>query len=580
MENKNEQKEGYRGIYLERSGESSRNLTETLLDPPELPLDEQEKLLAYQFEAELYNQELDTGKLVSEIIRSHKKEDVIAPFFFAEAFLTSNIDLSSLGNPDFNSPEDVYTWLVAAIQQRTIDAGTLSELAKESRAYYEQHAAESLALDGTLSPELTDYMPLVIEPEPFADTATDIQAIRGYLLDQRKIYKEGDDRLESAKRAIVDIYLAKINDLIAADTPVAGYLYDQAKLLEDKETMVMAELAAPKGLREALNSETKTQSSVLKRLDYMRNGMAINENGAADVNSSKLDSVEQSNPSETAFSEEQKAILQKTMVIPEEMQHIFTSILSKANLLSTEDSKTWTKDRRNRASDNLFQVVINPTQSSFSVDSISGTYQIPSVSRSLYDVMTIGGFHELQHINQAQADMSLANVVKIAELKGRRVSGLREAGANIKQREAEEQFFGSSKPIALTYAKAIEKIKETGSIAEAAQGFYDEKLRLFPQGNKEQLAKEAAGRVLRLARAGISSQPLVYVEEGIMAAELKGAPAAVGERATTITALDLVDQLRLHKYGLLPTDQLERGIDWTELILETVSPYVNKALNR
>lgn len=108
----------------------------------------------------------------------------------------------------------------------------------------------------------------------------------------------------------------------------------------------------------------------------------------------------------------------------------------------------------------------------------------------------------------------------------------------------------------------------------ATRAFYEEKRRLFPDINADMAAKEAADRVLRLiGQGGINSSSMSYAEGGLFEVELERAPVNVRQRAGAITTLDFVDQLRLHRYGLLPV--LNDDIDWSTHIIGALQKYLD-----
>lgn len=78
---------------------------------------------------------------------------------------------------------------------------------------------------------------------------------------------------------------------------------------------------------------------------------------------------------------------------------------------------------------------------------------------------------------------------------------------------------------------------------------------------------------------GANSQPMSYAEENIMNAELQDADPRVKSRATLLTSLDLDDQQRLHRYGLLP-DAHAGEVDWAPYLMATLQPFIERALNR
>ena len=110
-------------------------------------------------------------------------------------------------------------------------------------------------------------------------------------------------------------------------------------------------------------------------------------------------------------------------------------------------------------------------------------------------------------------------------------------------------------------------------MGDAIKAFYDARLRSQPNINLEKAAREASDRVLRLVRGGINSQPMVYAEESIMMHGLSEEDSDVQQRALAVTGLDLVDQVRLHRFGLLdvPTGT---SIDWSEYIMDELKQYI------
>lgn len=577
--NSNE-KLGYQGMYLERNGENARQLLDELMRPPELPLDESERLEALQFEASLSELPVGDETTMDKLISSWVLEEDAAPFFFAKPFIDGKIDLSHHGAPTFNSETEVYQWISEQIQSGYSTPKQLAALAKSSLGHYKKEVAADLVSGKAIDTEALSGRPFVLDPQKLIETRHQLTQARRLLLEERSIYKEGGERLDGAKRAISDVYLARVNELIAQSIPRTDYLVDQSRLIGDVKTATEAVNALPSGLKDGILNE-KTRPDVLRRLDFLRNGMTLNERGEpSGVNPITLvPPEERQEAASSMFSPEQRRVLKSVELQPEATLTIFTNILSKAKVLSAEDSSTWTDDRGKPAEDGLFQVVINPGKDSFEVVPETAVYKVSSVPRSIYDIMVIGGFHELQHVNQAFADREIGESLRIGRIKGKRVSMIREAGANIEQRGAERAYFGVSKPFATSYATALEALERGTGMAGAITAFYDEKRATDSEITPEKAAEMAADRVVRLVRqGGVSSQPMVYAEEAILNAQLAGAPLEVRQRATAITSLDLVDQARLHKYGLLPEASGEK-IDWAQLVLEELQPYIDEALS-
>lgn len=578
MTNINKQLEGYNGIYLERSGIDSAALTQTLVEKPTMPLGDEEKAEAYGFERQLGAYELREGVTFADVLRRHKGEDVVAPYFFADAFISGAVDApEGVDMPEFHTSDDVYLWIADGVSNKSISPAILTSMAAKSSGVYKSKTAEALVNGDRLSEEDVESQSIVVNPEVFVQTSIDLRNARKLLLEQRAQYARNIPGVDGAKRAFVDVYLGKVNSLLAADIPVIDYLAVQSEMIGDEATQEAAMSIMPKGLRSALQS-SEHRESTLRRLDYLRNGMGIDADGNATAVAKEVRPIHSPERVEALFAPEQLKKLQSYMVAPEQMQTIFTNILASAGKLSNEPPETWSVKRSHRASDELFQVVINPTIATFAVDGRSGAYKVASGPRSLYDVMVVGGAHELTHINQVEAGVLLSQQLLIADLKGKRISMLGEAGANMNQRAAEQELFGGSKPIVMTYARALQALESGKGRVEATEAFYKEKLRAFPDIDPRAAANEAADRVLRITRkGGFNSQPMVYAEESIMIDELQHASLAMRERASAITSIDLVDQVRLHQYDLLPHME-QAAIDWMPLVLKELDPYIKDAL--
>lgn len=583
IETNSTEKIGYRSLYLERSGEHAHELVDSLLNPPELPLSDAEAVKVLDFEGGLYSTLIGDLGSIGSILREKPEESQDAPLFFAEAFLKREISVENLSVPLdlplFESHHEVYKWIVEMTRIGEISLADLRELSKQSTAFYRRSISDSLLNNVDYAEEDVEAMPIVLDARRVANEIQAYTAVREYLLELRTIYKEGGNRTDGAKRAVIDVYLAKTNTVISEQIIYADYLMQQFSLLDNDIAAAMAMTLIPDGLRSAMQ-DPDTKKRLLKRLDYIRNGMGI-DNGVASPVSDRLydQSVEQSREA-GMYSDEERLVLKKTMLQPDEMVAIYTQVLQKAGMLSAEDSSTWNPDRKTRASDGLYQVVHDPAKPhSFAVNGESGVYKIPTVERSIYEAMVVGGAHELKHIDQSEADREVGRTIKLSNLKGKRVSGLREAGANATQRLAERKWFGITTPISLTYVRALQVLGEGGSIGDAAKTFFIEKRQVDPEQSAIKAADEAADRVLRLVRkGGIGSQALVYAEESILEDELRGSDPEVIARATAVTSFDLVDQVRLHKYGLLPNIGGTKTIDWLSLVQEAVQPYIDKAL--
>lgn len=575
--------EGYRGPFLKRNGEDARAIAEKLVLPPERPLNEVEILDVRDFESKvLFDYEIEPGLTIEGVVRKHKSDDITAPRVFAEAFVRGAVKVpEGIELPAFTNHQEVYTWFAERAEDKSIATDTLRNIAKGSATYYKNAVAQALLKNETIPSELEARQSIVLDPDAAIELAANTLIARQHLLEIRSLYsEETGSNLDGAKRALTDAYLAKINAEIASDTPMMNYLISQAELTHNPELARAAVSAIPQGFQAGLSTEGGFSQSEMDRLDYIRSGMGLDSDAKATPISEKLfaggyEEIQRTSH-EAIFTPEQVEVLRQTMLKPEQMKQLFENVLKKQNLLSVEPASTWNTERGKRAADELFQVIENPGKDTFEVSGTDGTYRHASVPRSVYDVLFTGGTHELTHVDQAQADVKLGEQIKLAGLKGKRVGVFKEGGANAKQRAAEMEYTGQSKPVALTYAKALQVLRDGGSLMDASRAFFDEKRVIMPEVSPADAAKEAADRVLRLLRRGGSSAVLSYGEEGVIADELAEASDEVRIRAGAITSLDLVDQYRLHRYGLFKMDE-DAGVDWTPIVLEELQPYIDEA---
>ena len=569
-------------IYLERSGKRSRELSEKLLQSPDDPLDANEFREVEEFEKKLCDYQLGNGVSIEELIRK-RGGNVQMPRFFADAFLKGHVHVDGLEGEirQCQTPEDVYSWLARSANNQSVSEENFLSMALQSGQYYRTEMAQALLKDEKPKDQILDSMPIAIDPKKLLEYTGATLEARHHLIDLRAHYHANAHGLEGAKRAFIDIYTKVINGAIASDVVTLKFLVQQAELIGDEDLAEAAYNTLPNNLRRAA-VDTDRSHALAKRLDYIKNGIGYDEQGRASAVDKAVflqSDVEQETSLETpVYTPEQREILRNTQVNKEVIQLVLKQVIADAGLLSAEDESNWYVGRGQRASDGLCQVVYQPTKNTFEFNRLDYTLRTPNASRTLYELMTVGS-HELTHINQSLADDIFGQLFRIGILKGRRIAMIRETGANIVQRQLEQQLFGESKPVAYAYAKAIKELEAGKEIFDVTKAFYDEKLRAGNGMGAAAAAKEAADRVLRLMISdGTNSQPMSYAEENIMSSELADAPQEVRQRATLVTCLDLDDQVRLHPYGLLG-DMNHTTIDWIPLLLNRLQPLIDRALS-
>ncbi|MDR2063636.1 MAG: hypothetical protein LBQ02_02485 [Candidatus Nomurabacteria bacterium] len=575
---------GYEGVFLERPNEHAKDMLDVLTKPPERPLTDEEKVAAYQFEKNLLEMNLRGHATIEEVIKNTKEESFTAPMMFSEPFLEGKVTSDKIDIPDFESHEDVEWWAAEQAANPETDKAELRKIFNASAKVYKEKVAEMM-LAGAEIPEETFYgMSLVLKPQEVAERMADLLEARAKLKELRKTYTEATaDNLDGAKRALADVYLSKINALIAEMAPISEYAGTQELMIGHEESFAHIMNVMPATLREQI--EKGNLEKVFRNLDFLRNGASL-EGGKWTGVSKRVrqlvgeeNATDTSKPHEAMFSESQIEQLKAYVVQPDEAASLIENILAKAGKLSAEKPDASSAERTNRASDGLWQVMISPDKSIYSVDGLRGLFFVTSEPRDLFTTLTVGCAHELTHVNQFDMNREMGKVLKVANLRGKRTSGFGEAGADLQQAELEMKLAGSHKPRALTYGEALKVLEDGGNVADAIKAFYREKMKMFPNMDKHKAALEAADRVMRLTRmGGVNSQAMTYAEEAILMDEIKDLPEDVKSRATAVASLDFVDQARLHKYGLLP--DVEGGaIDWQPLILEAANDMLNKIAN-
>jgi hypothetical protein len=570
-------------VYQERSGQGMAEVAEALASPPEFPLAADQLEEVYEFENSFFDCPLQPDQpdvTIGNVLRSSQLEDNAAPLFFAKPLVDGRV--CNEDTPAFSNSQEAYHWLAARIESGK--SGGLLELARQSLKYYtEDLAAELLA--GTpaaqIDPAITECQSLVLDPQVTLKHYEKLMRAKQLIQTTYAAHKAAAsnwDVVSDAKCEVLAVYMGKVNDQLALYWPRLGYMQKQAQLTGNDALWLQAAQVLPTWEHQrVLASEDKAQH-FYRRLDYVRHGMGHDAAEQPHPVSDRLWQLARSGaPSAPG---ERRQALESETVEPEDMSALFTKVLRRAGRLSTSDPTAdgpdkFYPERRHGASDGGWQVVANPAGNTFMVDSLSRTYRVPQEPQSLYSVLFVGGAHELRHVNQGDGDQAVQSRLKIAGVKGKRVSPLREGGANACQREWSERLIGAaaSGP-AMTYASAISAMVEGKGVAAAAEAFYHTMLQ---DTKPAQAAKRAANRVTRLLRCGGSStQAMAYAEEWLLSDSLAAASPAARKRATEVTCFDLPDQLRLHRYGLLP--QPPEQADLMELLLDEIG-YPKESIN-
>ncbi|HYH74653.1 MAG TPA: hypothetical protein VD735_01700, partial [Candidatus Saccharimonadales bacterium] len=525
-------------------------------------------------------------------LQASKDEAIDVPPFFAQPFIDGVVQAE--GMPAFASTPEVYQWLAHTAEQGG-QTKQLRTLAGESLIHYKTALAAELIAEkpaAAIDPAIAAAQSIVLEPEATLEHFAKLQLVRDTVRAEYKQHKlpyGSWDVADEAKLAILEIYLGKVNDQIANYWPRIGQIQDQALATGNDELWLRAAQALPSWKHQAILAEQEDRRSFYRRLDYVRHGMGHDGEGEPHAVEYRLRQLaaaamhQVGRPPEKppVFTREQEAEMRAIKVTPDNHRDMFVQLLSQTDKLSIhnpdeEGPNKYTPDRTHPAADGKWQVVFHPTKKSYKVDSVAKVVMISPEDVSLYNVLVVGT-HEAEHVNQGDADSAIGQQLQIANLKGKRVGPLREGKANEVQREGELQFFGhnASRTPAMTYAGAVEASWERHDLVASAVAFYRARREATPGSTALGAAKEAADRAIRQLRGDTTNtQALSYDEYQLLVDAVAEAPQSVRDRAAQVTCFDLPDQLRLHKYGLLPVPP--HRLEFTPIILELVKAYYEK----
>lgn len=482
------------------------------------------------------------GRTVGESLSAFQLDDKQCPPFFLSYFLQSDGRVVEYGDgetheiPPLSTAEDVREWFsrsaVAGIPREMFHA-----LAKNSQKFFADQAVEKLA-QGIEEPIDDRYELFNIDPATTVTQLTDFLRARNVLRREGLLLADDVSNLGDAKRAILEIYIAKINHHIADYLPRAAQIVEQAQYEQQAYEPLMSAMIAsmPKSLAQLIIGGVDRRSVIQRfehRLDLLRNGLANTPSALSSAVDTKLldytpAKAEQSEHSVPLFSAEEITILQNTIISPENGALFIRALLDK------NGRHDW-------------PVVPNPTKNTYEASPGKGMFLNTTIERSALELLVVGMIHEPIHIDQKVNADALAEVFKIAGLGGKRSGGIREEGAMREQRRVSDIFIGQqSHAPNLQYARAVHALEQGGGPLDAVEQF-------LPNNSVGATKVRAAvDRVIRLIRKGENTQPMVYAEGYLLDESLHNLEQQYPEVGVHHTTFDIPDQLRLARFGLLP----------------------------
>lgn len=463
------------------------------------------------------------------------------PVVFPQYFLSDGYQKDSVAGEQFGTTYDVEEWFAKQALDES-NKQTLLALATKSQFY----AIESYT-NG--EDEVYNECTLInIDPvgtiSQFRKMINTKQIVHDYRIELIDYLGESEDynpdrNYAYAQLMILDIYMAKVNSVIASYIPRLVAIIEQSlheidgyKELND----AIWEELLPEDIVELI-AKNDTWDELYRRMDEVRNGTSA----SGPVDESLFIAPEQVSQSEGMLSSEEKDKLEKILVEPEVIKEMMQKVLQSVGL------SKWVAEQ-------------NPGKATFQIIGEERKFYTPTVAATIKRILTVG-VHEFMHVVQSENDNS--SKLNIAQVKGKRSIGVREAMGKATENEILKMLFGETPKPAATYADAINVILEGGTPSEAANAFASQ----LSSGDRS----IAADRVIRLLRQGFNSQPMVYAEASRMPTALEHIRAGYEEVNGGVTGFDLPDQIRLARIGLL--EQGESAIDDIQVLIELIKVF-------
>jgi len=568
---------------------TTEELIAELVSNPQQPLSEEQKLQACDYAAGLFAGRLDDLSVETDLTMqqlqgmhtlSHKQT------FFVEYFAdqTGAADAETLGVDGDDQAEICHMLTDTKRMESTITGDVRKEIAERSALWakqkYLQQLTQPAETDADFKPPL--HLTVNYDPSKLLAKAEAVKAYRRFYAEaKRRTADEPDQLLADAKRALISVYVGRLNAMAAVDV-FPGLLSLEEQLVRSESNFQTGEWEAKlRAVAPAIGDihDLEGEERLRARDVYARHLDAIRQGAPFE-----LDEVDENEA--TVFSQQALrdlgdaiAALAPQVNGPDELTELgrelediswdatqikafFEAVLREWGMLS-QHKTTWQEsdDRDGFAEDEKFQVVVTPRRSNLSVDSTRRIVNIPeSCVRSLVSVYPAGALalvaHELSHVLQAYADYELGKQIPLARIKGRRYRILREAGGAYQEKILQRDYLGASKGANGHYFHAYIAKSEGKSRIEVARVFYDSvkaDRELSPKED-EQTRELAIGRTARLYRhGGQNSQVLDYVEQSVVCDILMQhlQPEQVDAFLLGSASFSLEDSALLHRYGLL-----------------------------
>jgi len=429
-----------------------------------------------------------------------------------------------------------------------IDAKALDKLAGNStmvadKAMVSQFEKNGFTtLDGIKEPEIVI---VVQNPEVLAEKIAKYRQLKNFHRDYARKLEGKKDPESQAVQVVLKIHQRRLNQLLAEEYPLAAVAHTQLKAASNAHNEQVVQILG--GSVRALEKFTGKESARLfARLDRYTEGAGdfVGEGNKRDrtvlsTQALELALVDQGTKQSTTkeitdyrYKYVDKEKLKQTIIGTDEFIGLAKKSVAAVGLLSAQEQ--YDPRRPGWASDNKVQVIEDPNVKNLSFDPRQGVYRVPSnLDRPISSITPAGAIpandheqaHMWRHYNKARLGLAITDRVGMD-----RFDINAEAGAIAWETEAQKKLFGQDRPTNPHYLRAVQAKLAGGSLKDTAKAFYDSVMQQDPKGDKRKAAELAFNRAGRLFRRGgkysdnsrhlTNSQPLVYLEQEILAQEL------------------------------------------------------------
>lgn len=500
------------------------------------------------------------------VMNTDERRPMFVPgYLMSEAGRASARALLDIELPDFETEQAAHDYLLSFDYRAHANKKGFSDLAKRSEIAARDPIAKALVA-GEI-PNTPLRIEIITDPELYLEKAIELRRFKDALkqtrVDVRGQQEFGND-VDDAKLLMIDLHLARVNELLAQLYPgLAGILRQADAGAWGEDGDVYRSIIEDVSPTISSSDYYKNRSAGL--LDKLRNGASLRD-GISSVESQttahKVDHIGAplAELDEAFFTKEEIDAMRHEVFTEADIAEAMRLVLDEWGLLSSETD--WSQERDGWASDGKWQVVIDESFDNHKIVGKQGIMAVPTgQERTLMQPLPAGVVpltdHELEHVLQGHAARSNPNGLMLSRLgiHGARSSVFREAGGKAREVASQREYFGQQQQPNIFYVRALRVMTEGGSEGEAIRAFYEAAIEQNPDEDRMKLARTASLSTQRLYRyGGYNSQPLAYLEGATILEGLQDMPEhEVRKFMIGCSSYSIPDAVRLHEFGLAPT---------------------------